>query len=380
MKIFHIISGLKVGGAESALYNFLAHLPQNGDEHYVAYFHQGYNARAIQQLDIKVFHIRGIISCYDPCGYYRLKRIIRSIAPDLLHTSLWSANIVGRIIARQLNIPIICDIHGNPSYDGAFRNWLDKKTAAIPTKIVAVSDGVKEAYLKTIVGAVHDETQKQLITQRLIVIKNGVNSSLLRQKATLNKLDRSKLGLAPTDFVIGSVGRLEPIKSYNILLKAVALLIHKSLPGGPIKLCLVGNGTARRDLELLAQQFDISSHVIFTGMRNDSYRFYPLFDCFALSSQSEGLSIALLEAMAFGLPIVTTHHSNHHEVVVEGVNGYLVTNQNAQGLALALEKLYLQPHVAKQMRIDNIKKANETFSLQAAINRYHLLYREVVKN
>lgn len=376
MKIFHIISGLKVGGAESALYNFLAHLPENGDEHYVAYFHQGYNVRAIQQLGIKVFHIRGLVSCYDPFAYYSLKKIIITLAPDIIHSSLWSANIIGRIIARQLKLPIICDIHGNPAFEGKLRNWLDKKTATIPTKIVAVSDGVKDAYLNTIVGALRNKQERHNISQRMVVIKNGVNSSLLRQKAATNKLERSDIGLASSDFIIGAVGRLEPIKSYNVLLKAAALLIEKH-PTTSIKMCLVGDGSARHDLELTAHQLGIAHAVKFMGMRNDTYRFYPLFNCFALSSQSEGFSVALLEALAFGLPVVTTHDTHHHEIIIEGVNGYLVPPNTPEALADAIEKIYSNPTLAQQMRLDNIKKANESFSLQAVISRYHHLYHEV---
>ena len=377
MKIFHIISGLKAGGAESALYNFLAHLPENGDVHCVAYFHHGHNVRAIQQLGITTFHIKGIVSCYDPLAYFSLKRIIRDQDPDIIHSSLWSANIIGRIIAHQLKLPIICDIHGNPAFEGSFRNWLDKKTAPLSTKIVAVSDGVKQAYVKTIINSVKNQAQRDAIDKRLVVIKNGVNSSLLRQKAAANKLERSELCFDRSDFVIGAVGRLEPIKSYNVLLASVALLKCK-YPTAGIKVCIVGDGSARHDLEAFALQYNLLPNIKFMGMRSDPYRFYPLFDCFALSSQSEGLSIALLEALAFGLPVVTTHDAKHHEIITDNVNGYLVPPNNPEDLALALEKLYLHPTTAKQMRLENIKKANESFSLQAVISRYHHLYQEIM--
>lgn len=376
MKIFHIISGLKTGGAESALYNFLAHFPnQQVHEHIVVYFHHGHTARTIQQLGIKVFQIKGIFSCYDPVAYVRLSRIIRASRPDLIHSSLWSANIIGRLIARQFNIPIICDIHGNPSFDGKFRNWIEIKTAHFSSKIVAVSDGIKESYSKTIIGAVAPQKQQD-IREKLIVIKNGVNTSLLHQKASRKVLKRSDINCSQTDFVIGSVGRLEPIKSYHVLIQATAILIQKYPMG--IRLCLVGDGSERKNLEKLAQDLNISTYVTFTGMRSDPYFFYPLFNCFALSSQSEGLSIAVLEALAFGLPIVTTHDSNSHEAIVDGANGYIVQPNQPEALACAIEKLFCDPTKIKSMRFDNIKKANKDFSLQSVINKYRDLYQNVV--
>jgi glycosyltransferase involved in cell wall biosynthesis len=363
MKIFHIITGLKIGGAESVLYNFLANQSAQ-DEHYVAYFHSGHNVYNIQQLGIPTFQIRGLLYRYDPVAYFRLRKIIKNVNPDLIHSSLWAANIFGRLISHCLKIPIVCDVHGNPLHEGFFRNWLDRKTAFIPAKIIAVSDSIKQSYVKMVAGAIKDPKNEKALLSRIIVIKNGIDSSGLRQKALSQKLDRSLLGLGENDFVIGAVGRLEPIKSYDILIKAfIELMSAHPYDKNNMKLCIIGDGSERINLENIVHKFGIANNVIFTGMRSDPYRFYPIFDCFALSSQSEGLSMALLEALSFGIPVVTTHKSMVHDVITHGVNGFLVPVNNIKLFAEALEKLYLNISLRNKMRIDNISLINTSFSL-----------------
>ncbi|QQR49489.1 glycosyltransferase [bacterium] len=379
MKILHIITSLKLGGAETMLYRFLAQSSQDQRyQHVVAYFYDGPFVKKIRDLGVPVIKISGLFFCYDFVAFYRLNALINSFKPTLIHSSLWSANIIARLFAFFYQLPLMCDLHGNAAHEGSVRNLLDSITATIPKKIVAVADGVKTAYEKTIIGAQRDQAKRTAVTQSLVVIKNGIDVCELHEYVQQAPLARCELGLHENDFVIGSVGRLDAIKSYDVLVKAFAVLLTTIKPAGqPVKLCLVGGGQDEEKIKALVAQLGISAHVVLTGARADGARFYQLFECFALSSQSEGLSVAVLEAMAFGLPIVSTCAGKSHEVLVDGTNGFLVPVNDEQALANALQQLYDKRSLAVKMGRANRDLVECDYALDCMVARYHALYDEL---
>ncbi|MFH1831629.1 MAG: glycosyltransferase [bacterium] len=406
MKIFHIITGLGIGGAESALYNFLAHaVPGDAginsackrlcDAHCVAYFYDGPNRKKIEQLGIKTYKITGLLHHYDPIAYMRLKSEIQKFKPDVIHTALWSSNIMGRFVGKRLKIPVISDQHGATSDEGRVRNLFDMYTAHMSAKIICVSDFVRENYNKTIIGAIKNKKKAAHVRANLVVIKNGIDVNALRARAHATPLLRQELGFGQHDFIVGAVGRLQVIKSYDILILAfkkfldsmsgTGALTHEQASGAcsvqahdqkNIKLCLVGDGPERVKLEALVAQLGLEKHVLFTGFRTDAYRFYSIFDCLAFSSQSEGLSIALLEGLAFGLPIITTHESAYHDVLIDGINGFLVLVNNIELFVCAFKKLYENQELATKMRDANLQLAHK-YSIDQVVEKYFDIYRDL---
>ena len=274
MRIFYLISSLKIGGAEVALANLLPGIQAKGHTCTVAYFHDGPIRARIEALGITTIKISGPFHHYDPWAIIRLFRSIKQFNPDILHTSLWSANIIGRILGKLLKIPVASDLHGNCLFEGRIRNWGDRLTARWSTATIAVSDGVAAAY-KTLCPAT---------APTLITIKNGIDASALQTRATATPLSRSELGIPETAFIVGSVGRLENIKGYELLVRACAAIPNN--PTRPLWLCIVGDGSCKSDLVRLASELGIADRVLLTGFRNDAFRFYRIFDCFALSSFS----------------------------------------------------------------------------------------------
>lgn len=369
MKILHLITSLKVGGAESALVNLLSKIVNRDEnEHIVAYFHSGLNVKKIEDLGVKCVRFSGIFSTYDPILFLRLLRFVKTFKPDLIHSSLWSANILARLIAKICKIPVVCDLHGNSFDEGKFRNWFDRKTVQLCGKIIAVSDSVKDSYLKNI-------TDQQ---DKVVVIKNGIDFELIRNKALINPLIRKDFGILDSDFVIGAVGRLEPIKSYDILIKAFSEFL-KIGDVGKSKLIIVGDGSQRAYLEGLVKRLNLEENVIFVGFRSDSYKFYQLFNCFALSSHSEGLSIALLEAMTFELPVITTHYDlERHDVIKPGINGFLVSPGNINEYVLAINTLYQNSEQAKIIGARNLTLIKSEFSIEGVVSGYQEVYNELL--
>lgn len=365
-----MISSLKLGGAESALVNYLTHTQQdNGYEHHIAYIHDGPNRLKIEQLGFPTYHIRGLFHTYDPMIMWKVFRLVKTIKPDVIHTSLWSANVLGRIMGKLFCIPVISDLHGLPRHEGFMRNWIERVTMRWSDRLVAVADIVKDDYKKVIFQG------RQCDLSKLVVIKNGIDYEKIRSKAYEHPANRIDYGLADDDFVVGAVGRLEPIKSYDLLIKAFAQASKQS--SRKMKLCLIGDGSQMQQLQALVHTLGIADKILFLGYKTDAYRFYPLFNCFALSSQSEGLSIALLEAMAFGLPVITTHDRMIHDVITHGVNGLLVKPNDVAAYVQVLLTLSLDQTLCSKIAHANKILIEDCFSLDSVVKKYHALYREV---
>jgi len=106
IKLLHITSSLKMGGAESLLCDLIKNMDHEMFEHHVIYFHDGPHSVCLKELGIPIYQIKGLISLYDPLFCTRLYKLVKKIKPDCIHTLLWVANVSGRIIARLLKIPI----------------------------------------------------------------------------------------------------------------------------------------------------------------------------------------------------------------------------------------------------------------------------------
>jgi glycosyltransferase involved in cell wall biosynthesis len=369
MKIFHVITSLKIGGAESALINFLEN--DSNNEHTVAYFYPGLNLQKLKNLKIKTYKIKGLFYKYDPIAYFKLKKIIKKNNPDIIHSALWSANILSKLISNSLKIPVICDLHSNIKYDGIIRQKIEILTTLKATKYIAVSKSVKDDYLNSI-------NKKAQIT----VIPNAIDT----KKIEFNK---NRHSTAPNVFTFGTVGRLEKIKSYDLLIKSFAQL-HKKISNlnnlsnyskfKQIKLIIVGNGNQKKELIKLAKKLNIYKHTTFTGLRTDPENFYPKFNCFVISSKSEGLSIALLEALSYGLPIITTSQQSTHDVIENNTNGFIIKPDNEKELSQALEKIYLNTQAAEKISLANKKLVKRHFSIERVVADYNNIYQNVYKN
>jgi glycosyltransferase involved in cell wall biosynthesis len=172
-------------------------------------------------------------------------------------------------------------------------------------------------------------------------------------------------------FVVGAVGRLVPVKRFDLLLKAFAIVVKKA--DQPVDLCIVGDGPERKNLERIASDLNITGHVNFVGAQNNVAEFYSFFDCLAISSDSEGLSMALLESIAAGLQVVTTGKDGRHDVIKNGQNGFVVPVGDIFQLSDCLCRLANQS-------TDRQSLLPRTYSVDVMSDRYESIYRVILKN
>lgn len=357
IKLLHITSSLKIGGAEAVLCDLVQNMDHALFEHHVIYFHDGPHRAKLQEQGIAVHHIKGALFLYDPLFIIRLYRIIKEINPDCIHSLLWSANIAGRIMARLLGIPIVCAMHNNVDQDGRFRGFLDSMTLPLAHKLIAVSPGVAQSIR---------QRDTWLPVHKIVIIQNGIDIDQLHKNSHQANKCRNDLGLEENHFIIGSVGRFEPVKRYDLMLDSFAMVYARNVQA---RLVLVGVGSCQAMLRKQTQTLGIEDVVIFV-VGQPAYGYYPLFDCFVMSSDKEGISIALLEAMSFSLPCVVTNSESHHPVLHNGINGIIVQAGNALALAQACEEIEKNALYAKALGAAGYQSASQEFSSKAMVCNY----------
>ncbi|MCF7799893.1 glycosyltransferase [Candidatus Babeliales bacterium] len=372
MKVLHLITSLKIGGAESALYNLLLKLKSdNTIKHYVVYFYYGPNVNKIKKLGIDTYKINGLFCKYDPFFYFKLKKIVKKINPDIIHSALWSSNLFARIIGNKLKIPVICDLHSNFLHDGKLRIFLEKLFLSLPAHYIAVSNTAKDGFQKAIIKNCKN---KDFVKTKLNIISNGIDYKNIVNKSEQIKFKKQDLGFFQDTFVFGAVGRLEPIKSYDLLIKAFAIFLKNLKTDNRVKLCLVGDGSQKLKLEEQAKTLGIFHKIFFAGEQTEILKFYKIFDCFVLSSQTEGLSISLLEALCFGLPIITTHRYEKHDVLTDQKNGFIVPANNELKLSQAMQSIYYNSTLREKIKTNNLNLVKYNFCIDNTVELYKKVY------
>jgi L-malate glycosyltransferase len=363
IRVVHLITSLEVGGAQAVLYDILQGLDRDKFEHHVIYFYDGPYIQKIKKMRIKMYPLKGAILPYDPVFMYRLYHQIKKIKPHCLHTVLWTANFLGKIIGKLLSLPVAQVLHNTADYNGFFRNSVDRLIPFELASLVAVSNSVKSSFLK-----------KALWTSKTMsVIKNGIDQDLVLKQAEGERKTRKSLGFVKKHFIIGTVGHFEPVNNYRLLLTSFAL-IYDDYPDA--RLVLVGSGSQESFLRKRVIDLGIADRVTFI-IDKSAYGYYPLFDCFVQSSFPEGLSMALLEASILGIPSVVTTQNGIHDLIIDGKNGQLVPSGDAYAFARSLVFFMKYPTKAKMMA--NLVQSDVVayFSLESMISDYGQLYNRL---
>jgi glycosyltransferase involved in cell wall biosynthesis len=210
--------------------------------------------------------------------------------------------------------------------------------------------------------------------ERIEVIYNGVADAPPLDNASRDQI-RGGLGIGRNDFLIGTAGRIDPIKNLPLLLKAIAGVREKfpSLRG-----LLVGDGPIFKEIKALRDQLGLSNVVLMPGHRDDARRLIACMDLFVLPSFSEGASMALLEAMAAGVPVAVTEVGGNPEIVTRGETGWVVPSDSVKELSSALLEAASDSRRAGEFGEAGRRRFEERFSYEAMIDSYRRIYTEML--
>ncbi|MFF8530659.1 glycosyltransferase [Streptomyces sp. SAS_267] len=298
MKVLHIITGLGVGGAEQQLRLLLRHLPVPCDV--VTLTNPGTVAEGLAADGVRVIHL-GMSGNRDLAALPRLVKVIRAGRYDLVHTHLYRACVYGRLAARLAGVKgVVATEHslGDSQMEGRRLGpgvrALYLASERLGTSTVAVSPTVAERLRRWGVPA-----------PRIEVVPNGVDIARLRFDPGLRERTRRRLGLPQDAYVIGGVGRLAPGKRFDVLIGALA-----GLPDD-CRLLLVGGGMEETALRRAAHDAGVADRVLFAGERPaggspgaDLPSLLGAMDVLASPSPEEAFGLAVVEALAAGLPVL----------------------------------------------------------------------------
>ena len=260
--------------------------------------------------------------------FRRIHAFLKQGAFDVVHSHGYFADIMAVPAARMLGIPHMATCHGFIGNDRSLRcyNRMDRLVLRFSSRIIAVSDDIRNELVSCGIRA-----------NRLRVIRNAVASrNGTGPDSQVRSAVRYELGIPAHDFVIGYLGRLSPEKGLVHLIDACGLLKRA---GVHLKLLLAGEGPQREELLIRAASEGLEDRIVFSGFRSDTERLLQAMDVFVLPSLTEGTPMALLEAMAAGLPAVASAVGGVPDVLEQDTNGLLVRPSSAEDIARAVERL-----------------------------------------
>lgn len=276
---------------------------------------------------------RKIRPLHDLLAFAEMYAKIRQGRYTIVHTHSSKAGILGRWAARLAGVPIIVHTpHGHVFYGYNERVptylfiVLERLTARITDKIITLTEaGIKEHVERRIAPR-----------EKFISIHSGVDLAPHTELPPDPAAARKRFGLSPDCLVVGSVGRFEPVKGYDILLRAAGLLRTRQ---PKVQFLLAGEGEEAPHLKRLAEELQVDDRVFFPGWQQELPQVLSALDLFVLPSRNEGMGRVLVHAMAMGTPIVATRVGGIPEVLGEGETGLLVAPDDPAELAAAIERL-----------------------------------------
>ncbi|MBM3894410.1 glycosyltransferase [Candidatus Dependentiae bacterium] len=371
MKILHVISNLGVGGAEVFLENLISAWPHSIDEHVIISFHGG---EVAQRISAKGYAVQVLLtddkkSFFDYLAAVNvLIKCINDHSPRVVISALWLANIIVRVVCFFKKIPSVSILHNNADFLGFFKKIADVFSLILfGERAVAVSSSVKKSYEKTFFWG-------RFLKNKIVVIQNGVSVERLLAAVNMRHVQKNK------QFVFGAVGRLIPSKGFKNLILAFDLFLKKQFPLPEDKelrpiLCIVGDGPERGALKELIADLSLEAQVLLCGHQSNVEKMYHGFSSYISSSVSEGQSLALLEAMTVGLPVVVTH-ACAGELFNEDLDGVVLSSNEVVELALGMIKMYAQYH----LYADHAKKRSIFMRAFYSIVRTAQEYSELVRD
>jgi glycosyltransferase involved in cell wall biosynthesis len=364
--VLYLITELSTGGAQVALLRLIEGLDRDRFSPAVACLYNGDGAVAqeMRALGIDIFDAQ-MRHKADLLALLRLYHHIRRARPAILHTSLFHANLPGRILGRLAGLagtpaPIVVCSERTMAMESEWRYRVNRWTIGLVDCVMVVSANVRDFCISHI----------GLPAEKLVVIYNGVD--LPQDRLAPREKARAELDLPLRAPVVGAVSRLDPVKGVEVLLRAIAWVEDAHL-------AIVGDGPERASLAALVDDLGLSDRVHWAGQRRDAPHLLSAFDLFVQPSLHEGLPNAVLEAMAAGLPVVATAVGGTSEVVIDEVTGFLVPPRDPQALAQGMRTLLHNSALRRKMGRAGRERVERYFSLEHMVGQTQAVYERLLE-
>lgn len=309
----------------------IKHMQDNGNIVHVACNKSGPWFDQLQnEHKLKVYELpckRNPLKLSNIKAYNILKKIVKAEGYDLIYCQQPVGGVLGRLIGKKYKIPVVYTAHGFFFYKGCkLKNKIMYKTAE---KFMA-------KYTDVLIVINDEDYQAALKMKKNNVFKIsgiGYDSSKYKEEKRTRAEMRQQLNLKDDDFVVLTIAEFIKRKNYNTMLESIAKI------KGNVKFLVCGTG---EDMDLIKdkiKELDIEDRVVLLGYRRDINNILNASDCFFLASHQEGLTLSIIEALNFGLPVVTSDVRGNRDLVVNNLGGFICDHLDSTGFAEKLETL-----------------------------------------
>jgi len=361
-RIVHITFNMEIGGAEQVIYNLIEHTDPSKYEVSIICLEQPVGAFG-KQLQKKGYEVTAF-SRNPGVDFSLIKNIrdhIRLRNIDVLHCHQYTPYFYGIMGAAFTRCRVIFTEHGRfyPDIRKVKRVLINPILSLFTDGITAISAATRDALIRF----------ENFPKDKIKVVYNGIDDAryLLPQDPNI----KDSLGISEKAYILGTVARLDPIKNQKMMIKALNI-VRQKYP--ETFLIIVGDGPERKNLEQFTEELGLSSHVIFTGFREDTHLFYKIMNIFLLTSFSEGTAMTLLEAMATGLPCIATAVGGNPEIVKEGETGFLIPSDDENILAEKIIALLADENMIERMGKSGRRRFEENFTVEKMVCSYQSMY------
>ena len=375
MKVLNVITKLAVGGAQETALAYCSGLdperwetvlvtgPESSPEGdlFDEADRRGVRVEVVPSLARRVNPVRDVRALAELVLLFRRER------PDVVHTHSSKAGLVGRLAARIARVPVVAHtVHGWSFHEGmspvvrVVAVALERTAARWTWPLVVVADADAEIGLGAGIGQPH----------QYAVVRSAIDVEGLRRAAGSRAAARAALGLPEGVPVVGTVTRLCRQKDPETLLRAARLVVELQPDA---RFVVVGDGPRRPQVERRLDELGLRDHVTLLGRRSDVDVLLPGFDAFVLSSRWEGLPRVVVEAMAVGVPVVSTDVGGIAEAVEDQVSGLLVPAGDHVALGNALVRVLTEPGLGERLRAVASGRVDE-FDVHRMVDRLDDLY------
>lgn len=296
----------------------------------------------------------------------QVRTLLQREQVDLIHAHEFDANVQGTLAAMMSRVPLVATVHGKNYFWEKLRRRVAYRWVSRRATMVAVSENLRQFIIEK-VGVTPGQVK---------VLYNGVDALPLYDHVEVDAC-RKELGIPANNQIVGVVGNLYSVKGHKYLIDGIPAVL-KQCPG--TSFVFAGRGDLETELRQQVHRLGVDAHVHFLGLRQDIPRILSVLDVFVLPSLSEGLSMAILEAMIAGKPVVATEVGGNPELVLNGETGVLVPPRDSQALAAGVISILTNSGRASRFGENGRRRAEGQFSLQTMVQSYQTLYDECLKS
>ena len=369
LRVMHLVWRLEAAGMENGVINLCHRLPSEEFTTSICTFAPDGAAEQRVDRDRCDLVLTKRLMGNDPTLPFRLARVLRRQKIDILHSHNWVTLIEGVIAGKLAGVPVI--VHGEHGKLRTKRRqivaqrWAWQKVDQVLSVSAALADRMAD--------------EITFPRERVLPIANGVDTVRFSPPTQADPIAaRRELGLPEATVLVGMVARFVPFKDHAGVIRALAA-VHSSVPN--LHLALAGDGPLRDELESLSEQLGIGDRVHFLGALPRVDPFLKAIDFLVSnSSHNEGMSNAVLEAMAMGVPVVATRVAASPELLAGGDCGRLIPRRNSHALATALREYADDPNLRRKFSRKGRDRIERHYSIGSMVESYRRVYLHLARS